>query len=75
MPKKRLTLRVDENEVAVVGPVDRWQHLVTTYEFLASVYPEDENAWLEAAEWIRTGLASAKRISEHECKCSKPCGC
>lgn len=79
MPKKRITLRVNQDEVAIVGPIDRWQHLILTYEFLATIYPESENAWLEAAAWIRDGITNAKKpfIHDEGCgyRCSEPCTC
>lgn len=61
MSKKRITLRVDIDEIAVVGPINRWEHLIETYKFLANLYPEHENAWLEAADWISNAIAYAKR--------------
>ena len=61
MPKKRITLRIDTDEIAIVGPTKRWEHLITTYEFLATMFPEYENSWLEAADWIRCSIAHAQR--------------
>lgn len=54
MTKKRITLRVDNNELAVIGPKELWEHLITVYEFLAQKYPNDKNSWLDAAEWVRS---------------------
>lgn len=56
MAKKRISLRIDDGEIAVVGPVAKWTHLILLYETMAEQYPEDQAQWLDAAEWIREYL-------------------
>lgn len=66
MAKKRVALHVGEDEVAVVGPLPRWQHLVLVYETLAEEYPDDSDSWHQAADWIRKWIAKASLVQAEE---------
>ena len=60
--KKRVNLRLEEDEVAVIGSQERWEHLIMVYECFAND-PDTENkeAWADSATWIREWLEHAKR--------------
>lgn len=59
MTKRRVILRLNPNEVAVVGRVDTWEHLVGLYEaFAEDAPPEYKPGWYEAADWIRSQIAN-----------------
>lgn len=64
--KRRLSFRVDEDEAVVIGPRERWEHLVVTYEALATWYPEEEQTYLELAAWIRGWLDRTRRTDVSE---------
>ena len=55
MGKRRISLRLSDDEVAVVGPVGRWMHLIQVYEAFANdpKYDFAKEEWLDAAAWIR----------------------
>ena len=58
--KKRVNLRLEENEIAVIGSQERWEHLIMVYEAFANDpdYP-DKEAWLASAAWIREWIELA----------------
>lgn len=59
--KKKVTLRLDNNEVAIVWTVEMWHHLIQIYETLEEEADEqDKAAWREAADWIRKWLTKAR---------------
>lgn len=64
--KKRVTLRIGENEVAVVGPIERWQHLILIYEAYANEQPEYAPAWNDAIAWIREWIDKSSIVEEEE---------
>lgn len=68
MAKKRVALRLADDEVAVVGPIDRWEHLISIYEAFAvdPVYADDADAWYEAADWVRSALKAAQPKNKYE---------
>lgn len=74
MSKKRISLRLDEGEIAVVGPIERWKHLVMLYERMAEVeypeYPTTEanykQGWLNAANWIRQSIQKTEESDWEE---------
>lgn len=61
MSKNRVSLSLKDDEVVVVGPLARWQHLILTYEALAQDYtdPDEKIAWLNAAAWVREWITKA----------------
>jgi uncharacterized protein with PIN domain len=62
MAKKRVALRLADDEVAVVGPIERWEHLIIVYECFAEdpEYAEEADTWHEAADWVRAALKAAQ---------------
>ena len=59
--KKRVSLRLESDEIAVVGPIDRWEHLVLVYEaFAADATGQEKEAWLDSAMWIREWIEHGK---------------
>lgn len=59
--KKRVTLRLSEDEVAVVGSVDQWEHLIEIYKVYAE-YSDDyyeKEEWLSAVKWVEEWLRKA----------------
>jgi hypothetical protein len=58
MPKRRQTFKLDNDEVAIVGTIDRWRHLIMVYESLASQAENsaDADAWMQHGAWIREWL-------------------
>ncbi len=62
MPKKkRVSLRLEPNEVAVVGSVERWEHLILIYEaYAAETHGAEKAAWTDSATWVREWLEHAK---------------
>lgn len=69
MSKKRVALRLSDDEVAVVGTRDRWEHLISVYECFAAdeTYADTTEEWLAAAEWIRDALKAAEpKIAEED---------
>ncbi|HJS83561.1 MAG TPA: hypothetical protein VJ742_12080 [Nitrososphaera sp.] len=61
MPKRKLTLRLAPNEVALVGSTEQMEHLVKTYEGLAEQYPEHHREWQECATWVRNWINYTKK--------------
>lgn len=60
MPKRRVSLRLADDEVAVVAPVERWEHLIMVYEaFAREAEDVDREAWNASADWIREWIARA----------------
>lgn len=68
MPKRRVSLRLAENEVAVVAPKERWEHLILVYESYAEdpLYADSAEAWRNSAEWIREWIAKAEPKATEE---------
>ena len=64
--KRKVSLRLANDEVAVVGSIAIWQHLNEVYQVLAEMYPEEREAWLECAEWISTSLQEGMAGIEEE---------
>lgn len=59
MSKRRVSLRLADDEVAVVGPIQQWQHMIMWYEVMAEEHPADADAWYDAANWIREWVEKA----------------
>lgn len=68
MTKKRVVLRLSDDEVAVVGPVEIWEHLILIYESFAMDpdYATSADLWRNAADWIRTTLEAAQPKGKYE---------
>lgn len=67
--KKRISLRLDEDEIAVVGTRERWEHLILIYEAYAeAAAPEEKESWFDAAAWIKEylDLANVRIINSEE---------
>lgn len=61
MAKKKIILRVAENEAAIVGTFEQWEHLIATYRLLAEDAPrQDQVYWRDAAEWVQSWLRKAR---------------
>lgn len=59
--KKRVNLRLEENEIAVIGSQERWEHLILVYEaFADDSEGEDRQKWLDSAAWVREWIEHAK---------------
>jgi len=59
--KKRISLRLENDEIAVVGSQARWEHLILMYEaFAMDAHGEDKVAWLDSVAWIREWIDHAK---------------
>ena len=59
--KKRVSLRLDSNEIAVVGTLERWEHLILIYEAYAAAAPQNEKeSWLDSVAWVREWIEHAK---------------
>jgi hypothetical protein len=70
MSKSRISLSLKDDEIAIVGTLPRWQHLILTYEAIAQDYsdPEEKAAWLNAADWVREGITKAGFSDDGEWK-------
>lgn len=64
--KQKISLRLAENEVVVVGPIERWQHLILIYESYAHANPEEKDTWLAAADWVRGWISKSDVIDYDE---------
>lgn len=64
--KRRLNLRIHEDEMALVGPIERFYHLAEVYEGLADMYPEAEQGWLEMADWVKEWIARTAKVEDDE---------
>lgn len=66
MKKQRVILKLDINEAALVGPLERFQHLIELYETMAfnSVDKEDAIIWQDLADWVKVWMA--KTVNEEE---------
>ena len=61
MAKKKIILRVAENEAAIVGTFEQWEHLIATYNLLAEDAPNQEQVyWHDAAAWVQSWLKKAR---------------
>lgn len=59
--KKRISLRLENDEIAVVGSQERWEHLILIYEaFAADAHGADKIAWLDSVAWVREWIEHAK---------------
>lgn len=56
---RKQSVRLADNDVVVVGPLERWQHLIMLYETMAEEFPEDSDDWKAAARWIRDWIQKA----------------
>lgn len=56
MSKRKVVNRLDQDEVAIVGKISDWEHLISVYEALAEDGDEFKEGWLELAAWIRYEL-------------------
>jgi hypothetical protein len=52
MKKRRLSLRLDQEEAAVVAPVEFWEQLYQHCQLSAKEFPEQREGWLDAADHI-----------------------
>jgi len=60
--KKRVSLRLDSDEIVVVGSLERWEHLILIYEAYAEDSDgQEKDAWLDSAQWIREWIEQAKK--------------
>ncbi len=60
--KKKVTLRLDHDEVAVIWKKENWDHMIMVYETLAKeALPGDEKYWLESANWVKSWIAKARK--------------
>lgn len=56
MAKRKVVNRLDPDEVAIVGKISDWEHLISVYEALADDNDEFRAGWLDLAGWIRYEL-------------------
>lgn len=61
MSKRRVTLRVGDDEMVLVGERALFEHLVEVYTGMAEWYPDNHQEWEELAEWVRAALARTKQ--------------
>lgn len=70
MPKRRVSLRLAENEVAIVAPKETWEHLIEIYEAFAydPNYAASSEEWQGAANWVREWIEKAepRKVVEDE---------
>lgn len=68
MAKKRVSLRLADNEAAVVGTIAQWNHLMMVYQCFAddSDNERDKQGWLDAASWIREWVEKANVSADEE---------
>lgn len=52
MKKRRLSFRLEDDEAAVVAPVEFWDQLHEHCRESAKEFPEQASGWLEAADHI-----------------------
>lgn len=52
MKKRRLSFRLEEDEAAVVAPVEFWEQMHEHCKETAREFPEQSGGWLEAADHI-----------------------
>lgn len=64
MSKKRISLRLDNDQVAVVFPLEDAKHLVQVYEALAEWYPNYEAEYLDRADLVRGFIERAEVSGE-----------
>ena len=65
--KKRVSLRLDDNEIAVVGPLEQWEHLIMIYEaYAAEAHGAEKEPWLDSVAWVREWIEHAKRKEVEE---------
>ena len=63
MSKRKITYRVNSDEMVLFGPIDRFEHMAMVYEKLAPEQPNRQE-WLDFADWIRDEIVAAKRQAE-----------
>lgn len=60
--RKKLILKLHDDEVAVVWTREHWEHLIMVYETMADeALPHEQPFWFEAAEHIRQALKKVER--------------
>lgn len=52
MKKRRLSFRLEDDEAAVVAPIDFWDQLYEHCKETAKEFPEYQREWLDAADHI-----------------------
>lgn len=57
MKKRKVVLRLDPDEVAIVGTIEQWRHLADLYRELGNEASEEDRAnWHEASLWVEEYL-------------------
>lgn len=67
MAKRKVTLRVASDELAVVWPVENWRHMIMVYRTQAedALTSEDAGWWTQAADYIQ-GCIEKSDVATHE---------
>lgn len=58
--KRRVTLKLKDDEAAVIAPLIFWSSLENLFRDLGKEFPEDQSGWQDAIDLVSRGVEKTK---------------